>query len=210
VKPNEFVELFGREKASAILRANDQELAASAMAAAVRGGFRIVEFTMTTPGVLDLIRDFSAKDDLVVGAGTVMDPEQASAAVDAGARFLVSPVIDEAVVSAAAELGVAVMPGVHTPTEMLRAHRAGAQLLKLFPAPAGGPRWLRSVLGPMPNLRVVPTNGVDAGTFENWISAGAYAAGFVASLFDPGDMRTSNFEGIEVRARTIINTARRV
>lgn len=199
--PGKFTEQFGHEKASAILRTNDQEKAAKAMDAAIRGGFRIIEFTLTVPGVYDLVRDFSRREDLIVGTGTVMDVAQAQQSVEAGARFLVSPVVDEAVIGAANDLGVASMPGTHTPTEMLRAHRAGAQLCKLFPCPHGGPDWVRSVLGPMPFLKIVPTNGVDQHNAGDWIRAGAFAAGFVAPLFVPADIAAGRWDAIEERAR---------
>ena len=199
--PNAFVEHFGRTKASAILRTNNQEKAAQAMEAAIRGGFSIIEFTLTVPGVFDLVKDFSRRKDLVVGTGTVMDVAQAQQSVEAGAQFLVSPVVDETVIGAANELGVASMPGTHTPTEMLRAHRAGAQLCKLFPVPQGGPDWVRSVLGPMPFLKIVPTNGVDQHNAGDWIAAGAVAAGFVAPLFAPADIAAGNWDAIEERAR---------
>jgi Entner-Doudoroff aldolase len=208
VTPAAFVELLGRKKASAILRTRDQTLAADAMQAAIRGGFRIVEFTLTIPGALELISEFAVQDGLVVGAGTVLDVEQAEAAVAAGARFLVSPVIDRKVVEAATRLGVASMPGIHTPTEAFRAHRAGAPLQKLFPAPAGGPAFVRSMLGPMPFLRIVPTNGVDAGNFREWLAAGAHACGFVTSLFTPDLMKERDFAGIEARASEILSKVR--
>jgi 2-dehydro-3-deoxyphosphogluconate aldolase/(4S)-4-hydroxy-2-oxoglutarate aldolase len=201
VTPDSFVELFGREKASAILRTNSQEKAALAMEAAIRGGFKIIEFTLTIPGVFDLVRDFSRREGLVVGTGTVMDETQAQRSVEAGARFLVSPVVDEAVISAAGELGVAAMPGTQTPSEMLRAHRAGAQLCKLFPTPAGGPAWVRAVLGPMPYLRIVPTNGVDEHNAADWIAAGVFAIGFVAPLFVAEDIEAGRWDFIEARAQ---------
>jgi 2-dehydro-3-deoxyphosphogluconate aldolase/(4S)-4-hydroxy-2-oxoglutarate aldolase len=199
--PERFVEYFGHVKASAILRTNDQEKAALAMQAAIRGGFKIIEFTLTIPGVFDLVQDFSNREGLVVGTGTVMDVAQAQQSVEAGARFLVSPVVDEDVIGAANQLGVASMPGTHTPTEMLRAHRAGAQLCKLFPSPHGGPDWVRAVLGPMPFLKIVPTNGVDQHNAGDWIAAGAYAAGFVAPLFVPADIAAGRWDAIEERAR---------
>jgi Entner-Doudoroff aldolase len=207
VTPHAFVERFGREKASAILRSNDQEKAAQAMEAAVRGGFTIIEFTLSIPGAFDLVREFSQRKGLVVGTGTVMDEHQARQSVAAGARFLVSPVVDEAVIATAEELEVACMPGCHTPTEMLRAHRAGAQLCKLFPAPAGGPAWVRSVLGPMPQLRIVPTNGVDEHNAGDWIGAGAFAVGFVATLFDPADIAADRWDALEERARRCLRAA---
>lgn len=206
--PHAFVERFGSEKASAILRTNDQDKAVQAMEAAIRGGFTIVEFTLSIPGVFDLVREFSQRPELVVGTGTVMDEHQARQSVAAGARFLVSPVVDEAVIATADELEVACMPGCHTPTEMLRAHRAGAQLCKLFPAPAGGPAWVRSVRGPMPHLKIVPTNGVDEHNAGDWIAAGAYAVGFVATLFEPADVMAGRWDAIEDRARRCLAAAR--
>ena len=128
-----FVTLLGRRRALAILRSSLEGAAAPAMEAAVSAGFRILEFTLNTPGALDRIREFSARDGLVVGAGTVLDPEDARRAIEAGAAFLVSPVVDEAVIDEGHAAGVAVIPGAQTPTELLRAHRAGAPLQKLFP-----------------------------------------------------------------------------
>lgn len=206
--PHAFLERFGREKASAILRTDQQDKAALAMEAAVRGGFTVVEFTLSIPGAYDLVREFSQREGLVVGTGTVMDEVEARHSVAAGARFLVSPVVDEAVISVAAELGVACMPGTHTPTEMLRAHRAGAPLCKLFPAPGSGPAWVRSVLGPMPYLRIVPTNGVDEHNAGDWISAGAFAVGFTAPLFNPADLAAGDWDAIEARARRCLAAAR--
>jgi Entner-Doudoroff aldolase len=208
LSPDAFVECFGRERASAILRTDDQDRAAQAMEAAFRGGFTIIEFTLTTPGVYELVREFSQREGLVVGTGTVMDEHQARQSVTAGARFLVSPVVDETVIAVAAELGVACMPGCHTPTEMLRAQRAGAPLCKLFPAPAGGPAWVRSVRGPMPQLKIVPTNGVDEHNAGEWIAAGAFAVGFVASLFEPADIEAERWDIIEDRARRCLAAAR--
>lgn len=201
---NAFIEQFGKIKVSAILRTNDQEKAALAMEAAIRGGFQIIEFTLTIPGVYDLVKDFSRRSDLTVGTGTVMDAKQAQLSVEAGARFLVSPVVDEAVIFAANELGVASMPGTHTPTEMLLAHRAGAQLCKLFPCPQGGPDWVRAVLGPMPYLNIVPTNGVDHHNAGEWIAAGAFGVGYVAPLFVPTDIAAGNWDAIEERARKCV------
>jgi 2-dehydro-3-deoxyphosphogluconate aldolase/(4S)-4-hydroxy-2-oxoglutarate aldolase len=208
LSPDAFVERFGQEKGSAILRTDDQDRAAQAMEAAVRGGFTIIEFTLTIPGVYELVREFSRREGLVVGTGTVMDEHQARQSVSAGARFLVSPVVDETVIAVAEELEVACMPGCHTPTEMLRAQRAGAQLCKLFPAPAGGPAWVRSARGPMPQLKMVPTNGVDEHNASEWIAAGAFAVGFVASLFEPADIEAERWDVIEARARRCLAAAR--
>jgi len=208
VTPEAFVEKLGSEKASAILRTSDQEKAARAMDAAIRGGFRIIEFTLTIPGVYELVQDYARREDLVVGTGTVMDTDEARQSVESGARFLVSPVVDEAVITAAGELGVACMPGTHTPTEMLRAHRAGAQLCKLFPSPHGGPDWVRAVLAPMPWLKIVPTNGVDQHNAGAWLKAGAFAVGFVAPLFAPADIAAGRWDAIEERAAQCVAACR--
>lgn len=203
MKPAEFVERLGREKASAILRTSIEDAAGPAMEAAVGAGFGIVEFTLNTPGALERIEEFSCREGLVVGAGTVLEVDEARAAVQAGARFLVSPVVDEAVIEEAHALGVAVMPGAHTPTEMLRAHRAGAQLQKLFPAPGQGPAYVQACLGPLPFLRIVPTHGVDASNVSAFLTAGSYAVGFVAALFDSADLEDGRFDRVERRAREL-------
>jgi 2-dehydro-3-deoxyphosphogluconate aldolase/(4S)-4-hydroxy-2-oxoglutarate aldolase len=191
-------------RVSAIIRANDQAVARDAIAAAVAGGFRAVEFTLTTPGALELITEFSRNRDLVVGAGTVLTVEQARSAVEAGARFLVSPVTDPAVVAEAARLDVACIPGTYTPTEMLAAHRAGADLLKVFPAHHNMADFVRSVLGPLPFLKIFPTAGFTIEDFPAVLAAGAVGLGFVRPLFDPADIGAGRFAAIEDRARRII------
>lgn len=196
-----FVQLLGSERASAILRTSDGSLARPAMEAVVRGGFRVVEFTLTVPGAFDLIEEFARRPGLVVGAGTVLTIEDAREAVRRGASFLVSPVTDEAVIGAARALGVAAIPGAHTPTELLRAQRAGAPLQKLFPAPAGGPSYVRACLGPLPFLRIVPTSGVDELNAAEFLAAGAFAVGFVAPLFKAELLAARDFAGLEAHAR---------
>jgi Entner-Doudoroff aldolase len=193
-----------QQRASAILRTSIPEAVEPAMEAAVRAGFRVVEFTLTTPGALNWIEKFSAREGLVVGAGTVIEVDDVDDAVRAGARFLVSPVVDETVIERALLLGVAIIPGTRTPTEMLRARRAGAVLQKLFPAPAEGPAFVRACLGPLPFLRIVPTSGVDRKNARDWLAAGAWAVGFVAPLFDARAMEQGRFDVIEQRARELL------
>ena len=191
------------------MRWSDADVAGRAMDAAVRGGIRCVEFTMTTPDVLALIARFAANPDLVVGAGTVLTVDQARAAADAGARFLVSPVVDTSVIEEAHRLDVAAMPGTYSPTEMWEAHRAGAQLQKLFPITAGGPEHVRSVLGPLPFLRIVPTNGVTIDNAAQYLTAGAYAVGFVRALFETDDMEHGRFDAIQARATAMVRAVGR-
>lgn len=174
------------------------------MRAAIAGGFGVVEFTLTIPGAMDLIREFSRDEELTVGAGTVLSAELAQQAVEAGAKYLVSPVVDEQVIAAAKELNVAMMPGTHTPTEMLLAYRCGARLQKLFPAPGVGPGYVKAVLGPLPFLNIVPTHGVDEGNAAAYLEAGAHAVGFVGSLFQEADIRQQRWDVIESRAQRML------
>jgi len=195
------LERIWRDRATAIIRADEQETARGAMAAAVRAGFRPIEFTLGCPGAYRLIEEFAGDASLLVGVGTVLKPQQAREAVAAGARFVVSPVTDEAVIATARELGALAMPGTHTATEMERAHRAGAQLQKLFPAPANGPQYVAMMLGPLPFLRIVPTSGVTAENAAEWFAAGVFAVGFVGSLFEPAFLKNRDYAAIEARAR---------
>ena len=204
MNPENFLDEFRQAKASAILRTSDNQAARNAMDAAIRGGFHIIEFTMTVPGVLDLIRDYSRQDGMLVGAGTVLTVEEARAAVEAGACYLVSPVVDPDIIREAGTLGVAAMPGCSTPTEMLLAHRHGAQLQKLFPAPGIGPAFVQQTLGPLPFLNIVPTSGVTRDNVGDYLRAGSFGVGFVKSLFEPEDIAAGRFDVIEDRARDML------
>lgn len=206
--PQSFVERLRQERAVAILRTAHAEAGAPALEAALRGGFRVLEVTLGTPGALGLIETFAGREEIVVGAGTVLTVAEAREAVRAGARFLVSPVTDPEVIAEAAALGVASVPGAHTPGEMLAAHRAGAPLVKLFPAPADLPGYVRQVLGPLPFLKLVPTAGVDAGNARQVLEAGAWAVGGVSFLFPAEALAAGRFDEVEARARALLTAAR--
>ena len=192
-------------KISAIVRTDDQSVAERAMAAAVEGGFRVIEFTLNTPGALELITQFRSMDEsLLVGAGTVMTPQAAKEAVNAGAQFIVSPVCDPAVIREAGEMGVVSIPGTQTPTEMQNAHEAGADFVKLFPAPTNVAEYIRYILGPQPHLKIFPTSGVNLDNMLEVLEAGAAGVGFVGPLFDLQSMRNRNFDDIRERAEKIV------
>lgn len=163
----------------------------------------MIEFTLTIPGAFELIQDFARRAELAVGAGTVLSVSDARRAVEAGACFIVSPVLDPQIIAEARAMNVAVMPGTHTPTELWHAYQLGAPLQKLFPAPAGGPAYVKSCLGPMPFLRIVPTNGVDASNALEYLRAGAYAVGFGHALFSLEFVSNGRYDLIEERARML-------
>jgi 2-dehydro-3-deoxyphosphogluconate aldolase/(4S)-4-hydroxy-2-oxoglutarate aldolase len=196
---------MAERRVATIVRSNDQLKAREAIRAVVAGGFRMVEFTLTTPGALELVSEFAGNRELLVGAGTVMTSAQARAAVAAGAAFIVSPNLDPDVVAEGLRQGVVVVPGTYTPTEMVRAARLGAQVVKLFPAPHDIPLFLRQVLGPLPDLRIFPTAGVTPDNFEAILAAGAFGVGFVSSLLPPDEMARGDWAAIERRAASIIS-----
>jgi Entner-Doudoroff aldolase len=188
----------------AILRCHDHAAGRNALAAAVRAGFRVLEVTLSTPGAVEMIAELSRDDRLLIGAGTVLTVDHVRTVAKAGARFLVSPVLDDDVLAEATKLGCVMIPGCATPTELWNAHRAGTAVQKLFPAPAGGPDWLRAVLAPMPFLRVIPTNGIDVSNAAAWLAAGAFAVGVNRALFPLEDLAAHDWDAIEFRARALL------
>ena len=193
-----------RERVCAIIRTQNQPLAADATQAAVDGGIKVVELTLTTPGAFELISRFAKVSGLLVGAGTVMSPSQARDAVSAGAQFLVSPIFDPEVVAQAAALDVASIPGCSTPTEMETAHRHRADLIKVFPAPAGGVEFIHTLRGPLPHLRLFPTAGPTPENFLEYLDAGCVGVGLGRALFLSDDLATGDFAAIRRRTEGVV------
>lgn len=199
---------FAEHRCSAILRTDDPTVVRPALEAVIAGGLRLVEVTLTTPDCLDHIAALRERSDLVVGAGTVLTLVDAKEAMAAGAQFLVSPVVDAQVISFCRQHELVSVPGTFTPTEMMHAHRAGADLVKLFPGPANGPDYLKAVRGPLPFLKMFPTSGVTEDNIDGWLDAGAFGLGFVASLFVPEDLQQRRFEAITARAARMLAKVR--
>ncbi len=189
-----------------VIRAQSADEAASAIAAIQKGGLSVLEITMTVPGAVELIREVARRaTDALVGAGTVLDPATARACIAAGARFVVSPALSLATVEACREAGIAVLPGALTPTEVVTAWNAGADLVKVFPANAlGGPSYIKSLKAPLPAVRLVPTGGVNLQTAKDFIKAGAAALGVGADLVDLAALRRGEAELITERARQFL------
>lgn len=179
------------QRVFAIVRADSYEKATATADILLGAGLSSMEISLTTPYAFDAISTLRRETgaETVIGAGTVLDGASARLAVDAGAHFLVSPSLDEEVIRTGHRYGVPVFPGVATPTEMVRALELGADGLKLFPASAYGPRWLRDVRAALPQAPLLPTGGVTVETAPEWIAAGAVACGMGSALTD-GDRDT--------------------
>lgn len=179
----------------AIMRARSSGQLIAAADAIKAGGVRVIEVTMTTPGALDVIAEATKRygDDVLFGAGSVLDTETARAAILAGAGFIVAPTLSVPVVALCNRYSIPVMPGIFTPTEALTAWEAGADMVKLFPASVGGPALVKAVRAPLPQLDIVPVGGVNLDTAVDFIKNGAAALGVGSSLvnqqlLDAGDM----------------------
>jgi 2-dehydro-3-deoxyphosphogluconate aldolase/(4S)-4-hydroxy-2-oxoglutarate aldolase len=191
--------------ALAVVRLPDAGLVLPVAQALREGGVHAVEVTMTVPGALEAVARLAREADegMLIGVGSVLDAETARRAVEAGARFVVSPVFDADVVAETQRQGAAALPGAFTPTEILAAHRAGADLVKVFPGEALGPAFVRGVLAPMPFLRLVPTGGVTPENVGEWIRAGAAAVGLGGALVDARLAASGDFAAIRERAKTV-------
>jgi 2-dehydro-3-deoxyphosphogluconate aldolase / (4S)-4-hydroxy-2-oxoglutarate aldolase len=184
----------------AVLRAGPAERAVAAARALAEGGVTAIEVTFSVPDAPSVIAELATDESLLVGAGTVLSADQVDAAVHAGARFVVSPNIDEEVLDAAESRGVPALPGVFTPTEVARAARR-CSLLKLFPASLGGPALLGALREPFPGLAFVPTGGVTAGGIGDWLRAGAVAVGAGGDLCPREAIEAADLEQLRARAR---------
>jgi 2-dehydro-3-deoxyphosphogluconate aldolase/(4S)-4-hydroxy-2-oxoglutarate aldolase len=187
----------------AVLRAPSADAAVNAVDALVAGGVTAVEITYSTPDPAAAIREIVRRhgDSVYVGAGTILQAEQAQAVVDAGAEFLVSPGSDPDVAQAMIDTGAVVMLGAMTPTEVMSAIRLGSHAVKVFPASLGGPRYLASLRGPFPDVPFMPTGGVNDGNLAEWFAAGSIAVGAGGELCPAAAMKNNDWALIERTAR---------
>lgn len=198
------------EQAVAVVRTDSPDAMVELARALLAGGVSCIEITLTVPGALDAIRRVAedlAQDadapEVLIGAGSVLDAHQAEAAIEAGARYVVSPVFKRDIVEAAHSLDAAAMPGCFTPTEILTATEAGADVVKVFPADALGMAFFRGVLAPMPHLRLMPTGGVSLTNADGWVAAGAVAVGVGSALVDKRAVAAGDWATITANARTL-------
>jgi 2-dehydro-3-deoxyphosphogluconate aldolase/(4S)-4-hydroxy-2-oxoglutarate aldolase len=194
-----------------VVRAKSADEAMQAIDAIREGGISILEITMTVPGAIHVIEEVSQRygSEALVGAGTVLDGETATACIRAGARFIVSPSLDLETIAVCGREGVAVMPGALTPTEVVQAWSAGADFVKVFPAGAvGGANYIKSLKAPLPQIELVPTGGVSLITAADFIKAGASALGVGTDLVDLKAIREGQSHVITERAREFVRIVR--
>ncbi len=203
--------LIRRTGVIAIMRAQASDQLLAAAEAVSAGGVQAIEVTFTTPGALDVIRQAVAAfgggrgaGDMLFGAGTVLDPESARAAILAGAQFIVCPTLNLETIALCKRYSVPVLPGAFTPTEILTAWEAGADLVKVFPASIGGPAYIKAVRAPLPQAALVPVGGVDLDNTADFIRAGAAAVGVGSELINQKTLAAADWPGLTERARRFV------
>jgi 2-dehydro-3-deoxyphosphogluconate aldolase/(4S)-4-hydroxy-2-oxoglutarate aldolase len=194
----------------AVIRMKDANRLLKVIEALHSGGVKCIEITMTVPGAVDIIQQLSktVSPDVLIGAGTVVDEETAGKVIEAGATFVVGPVLNLGVVALCAKRGIAVMPGCYTPTEILTGWKAGADIIKVFPATSLGPKYFKDLRGPFPDIRLMPTGGVTIDNVGEWIAAGACAVGIGSDLLDKKAIEEERYEVLTQRAARMVQNVK--
>jgi 2-dehydro-3-deoxyphosphogluconate aldolase/(4S)-4-hydroxy-2-oxoglutarate aldolase len=204
------LERLAAAKAVAVIRMKDAAKLAEAAEALCRGGVMALEITMTVPGAVGIIRTLARRkpEGVLVGAGTVLDAGAAEDVIAAGADFVVSPIFDAGMIEACRAAGVLAAPGAFTPTEIVTAWRAGADVVKVFPATSLGPQFIKDVRGPLPELRLMPTGGVTIENARDFLAAGACCVGLGSALVDAKAVEAGDWAAVEDRARRLMGSLR--
>jgi 2-dehydro-3-deoxyphosphogluconate aldolase/(4S)-4-hydroxy-2-oxoglutarate aldolase len=190
-----------------VIRVSSSQEAVDVADAIKEGGVTLIEITMSVPGAIDTIKELTRKykDEIIMGAGTILDPETARAALLAGAQFIVTPTLNLDVIQLAHRYSAVVVPGAMTPTEILTAWNAGADMVKVFPAAqVGGPEYLKAIRGPLPQILLVPTGGVNLQNAGAFIKAGAAALGVGGELVDKKAVKEKKFNVITENTRAFL------
>ena len=208
----EIISLLTNPGVIAVIRADSDEQILPACEALVAGGIVALEITMTTPNALSIINEISRRfaREAVVGAGSVTDVEKCRAAIEAGAEFIVSPVMKPEVAKFARAADRVVMLGAFTPSEAQLAHEAGADFVKIFPAEALGANYIKAIRAPLPHLKIIPTGGVDLQTVAGFFEAGCVAVGVGSALVSNAVLRGKNWPALMQRARDFVAAARKI
>lgn len=193
----------------AVIRANTADEATQISKAVLAGGIPAIELTFTVPGALNVLEKLNKAfkpEELILGAGTVLDPVTARLAILAGATYIVSPGFDQATADICNLYGVPYMPGCLTITEMLNAQKAGSKIIKLFPGSAFGPSYVKAVRGPLPNIQIMPTGGVSLSNVKEWVENGVVAVGVGGELTAPA--KTGDYEGVKKNAIAFVEAVK--
>ncbi len=190
----------------AVIRLQEPSKLRAVIDALAAGGVRALEITMTVPGAIDLIRAVAPAlpKEFIIGAGTILDPETARLAILAGARYVVSPVFNPAILTLCHRYDIAAMPGCFSPTEILAAWEAGADIDKVFPATAVGPGYFKDIHGPLPQVRLMPTGGVTLENTGEWIKAGATAVGVGTALVERQAVDAGDYAAVTAKAARFV------
>lgn len=195
----------------AVIRANSSEQLMGAAEALYEGGVIGLEVTMTTPDALQVIHDVAKRfgKKVLVGVGTVLDVETARAAILAGSEFVVTPVTRPDVIKLCNRYGVPIAAGAYTPTEALTAHESGADFVKIFPADQLGPQYIKNILAPLPQLRIIPTGGVNLSTVDSFIKAGCVALGAGSSLVSKDVLKNQDWKQLTETAAAFVEAIKK-
>ncbi|MCK8816725.1 bifunctional 2-keto-4-hydroxyglutarate aldolase/2-keto-3-deoxy-6-phosphogluconate aldolase [Natroniella sulfidigena] len=207
MKKQENLETILESGVIAVIRGTEVDKMVKIVEALQEGGIKALEVTLNTPGALDMIKELAVKledTDVVVGAGTVLDGETARAAILAGAEFVFAPNLNYDVIEVCNRYGKIVIPGVMTPTEIVNAYQAGADLVKVFPAKVVGPGFIKSVKGPLDHIPMMPTGGVNLDNAADFIEAGSVALGVGGSLLDQEAIDNEDYEVLTEKAKQFV------
>jgi len=194
-----------KRKSVAVIRLKEADKLKKVIEALALGGVSVAEVTMTVPNAIGLIKEVTQElsEDIIVGVGSVLNSDVAKQAIEAGAKYVVSPIFKKEIIDAAHEYDVPAMPGCFTPTEVLTAYEYGADVVKVFPADVLGMAFFKGILAPMPHLKLMPTGGVTLTNAGDWIKAGAVAVGIGSALLDKEAIDAENYSKLTENAKLI-------
>lgn len=205
MKREEILEEILKRKSVAVIRLKEADKLKNVIEALALGGVSAAEITMTVPNAIDLIKQVTQElsEDIIVGVGSVLNADVAQQAIEAGAKYVVSPIFKKEIIDAAHAYDVPAMPGCFTPTEILTAYEYGADVVKVFPADVLGMAFFKGILAPMPHLKLMPTGGVSLTNAGDWIKAGAVAVGIGSALLDKEAIESENYSKLTANAKQI-------
>jgi 2-dehydro-3-deoxyphosphogluconate aldolase / (4S)-4-hydroxy-2-oxoglutarate aldolase len=201
-----------KRKAVAVIRLQDANKLRKVIEALALGGVSVAEITMTVPNAIGLIKQITGElsNDIIVGVGSVLSAQVAKEAIEAGAKYVVSPIFKKEIIEESHKYGIPAMPGCFTPTEIQTAYEAGADVVKVFPADVLGMPFFKGILAPMPHLKLMPTGGVTLTNAGEWIKIGACAVGLGAALLDKEAIETENYSKLTENAKLVMQSINNV